>query len=345
MTAGDTNWQVHAMLMTDDKAVGDTTANLWPTPTANYLETTGERTGAMLQLYYFTSPFGTAGATYFVRFAKPAVYGSHGLTGRFGAGSPAGYYVSDIIKNIAQRWAPKLDTSGVKETGFIVPHSSFLEETKPYDAFQILNAYHRWETNVYEGRKLQYYPIDLTDYDWEVRLSDPGMSVSLQGDDVTALCNGVVVRYRNLATGYEERLTPAKNAALKDENPDNPANRNGLQLYTTLSLSVPTTEEGALQIGRVYLNEFNQAKSPGSITFQGHLRDRAGHWQQGWKVRASDRLIISDLPNDRVRVVAETDWNHDSKQGTIAVDSSFKRLDAILARLGVQIEASGLSLP
>jgi hypothetical protein len=112
-----------------------------------------------------------------------------------------------------------------------------------------------------------------------------------------------------------------------------------------LSLSVPTTEEGALQIGRVYLNEFNQAKSPGSITFQGHLRDRAGHWQQGWKVRASDRLIISDLPNDRVRVVAETDWNHDSKQGTIAVDSSFKRLDAILARLGVQIEASGLSLP
>jgi hypothetical protein len=46
-----------------------------------------------------------------------------------------------------------------------------------------------------------------------------------------------------------------------------------------------------------------------------------------------------------VRVVGETDWNQDSKQLTIAVDSSFKRLEAILARLGVAIEASNLSLP
>jgi len=42
---------------------------------------------------------------------------------------------------------------------------------------------------VYEKRRLEYRPIDLSDYDWEVRLSDPGTTVSLQGDDSAHLCN------------------------------------------------------------------------------------------------------------------------------------------------------------
>jgi hypothetical protein len=155
----------------------------------------------------------------------------------------------------------------------------------------------------------------------------------------------VIVRYRDLSTGYDTRLTPESHAELQDPSPNNQATLNGLRLYTTLTLSEPTTEGAALQMGRAYLAEFNQAPAPGSITVTGHIRDRAGHWQQGWKVRASDRLIISDLPNDSVRVVGETEWNHDSKTLTIAVDSSFKRLDAVLARLGVAVEASNLSLP
>lgn len=344
MSNADTNWHPTAFLSSDDKGTTrDSTASLWPGPSSGYIENGGPRTCACLELEYAATNGGTANTTFYSHFQKLAIYGRHALLRR--GEDPGGFYVSDMIANMAQRWAPKLDTSGIKSTAFPVPHASFLAETYPYDAWQTLNTYHRWEIDVYEKRRLNYYPINLNDWDWEVRLSDPGTTVQLQGDDSTHLCNGVIVRYRDLNTGYETRLTPEGYAELTDSSPDNPANLHGLKLYTTLTLSVPTTREGALQIGRSYLAEFNQAQAPGSITITGHIRDRAGHWQQGWKVRSSDRLIISDLPNDSVRVVGETTWNHDSKQLTIAVDSSFKTLDAILARLGVAVEASGVVLP
>lgn len=344
MSSGDANWVLQAFLSDDDKASNrDLTASLWGAAASGYLTNTAARACAGLFLRYANTPAGSQGATYYALFEKLAVYGAHGLTRR--GGDPGGFYVSDMIVNIANRFAPKLDTSRVEDTTFAVPQASFTAETFPYDSWQTLNTYHRWEMAVYEKRQLLYYPIDLGDWDWEVRLSDPGTTVSLQGDDSTTLCNGVIVRYTDLGTGYETRLTPDDFPALQDTSPDNPANLNGLRLYTTLTLSVPTTQEGALQIGHAYLAEFNQAPAPGSITITGHIRDRAGHWQQGWKVRSSDRLVISDLPNDSIRVVGETEWNHDSKTLTIAVDSSFKRLDAILARLGVAVEAANLSLP
>lgn len=346
MSGADTNWNVHAFLSSDDKKTAqDTTAQLWPGPALGYLETTTERTAACVQLFYGATPSGEAGKPFFARFEDLAVFGAHGLPVREITNPPGGYYVSDMILNIAARWAPKLDTSGVEATTLPIPHASFLEEIVPYDALQTLNQYHRWEMDVYEGRRLNYYPIDLTDWDWDIRETDPGVTFGLHGDDLENLCNGVNVSYRSITTGYQERLTPVTHAQLRDESPDNPANLHDEPLYTSLTLSVPTSEEVALEIGRVYLAEFNQAKSPGSITVKGHLKDRAGHWQQGWKVRSSDRLKITDLPNDTVRVVGETAWDHDSKTLTIAVDSSFKRLDAILARLGVAVEAAGLSLP
>jgi 6-phosphogluconolactonase (cycloisomerase 2 family) len=344
MSTADANWFVEAYLTGDDKGSGlDGSGSLWFPPHSGYITATAARTAAFLQLLYLVTPAGSAGAAYNVQFEKLAVYGSHGLMRR--GEDPGGFFVSDMVVNFLNRFAPKLDTSGIQETTFAVPHASFLSDTFGYDAWQTLNAYHRWEMAVYEQRKALYWPIDVTDYDWEVRLSDFGTTCSLQGDDTAALCNGVIVRYTDLDTGYETRLSPDDFPELKDESPDNPINLNGLRIYTTLPISVPTTKEGAIQMGRAYLAEFNRPKAPGSITVSGHIRDRAGHWQPGWKVRSSDRLIISDLPSDSVRIVGETSWDHDSKQLKIAVDSSFKEVDAILARLGVAVEASGLSLP
>lgn len=342
-TATAAGFTVAALLSSDDKTTAIDSVGLGSAPKTGYLLNTGTRTAAFFQLINTAAGGGAQGATYNAVLESLAVYGAHGLPGR--GGDPLGFTVSEMMENIAQRWAPKLDTSGIEETTFVVPHASFLGETYPYDAWQTLNAYHRWEMAVYEDRKLLYKPIDLTDYDWEVRASDPGTTFQLQGDDSTHLCNGVTVRYTDLSTGYETRLSPDDFAELRDDSPDNPANLNGRKLYTPMSLSVPTTQEGAIQIGRTYLAEFNQAQAPGTITVKGHIRDRAGHWQQAWKVRAGDRLIIADLSNDAVRVVGETSWEHDSKTLTIAVDSSLKRLDPILARLGVAIEASNLALP
>jgi hypothetical protein len=346
MSGVDTNWIMAVYLLSDDKGTANdrtAAATLWP-GAAGYLTATGDRVAAAIQMYYNGTPGGTAGAAYFSQWTNLALYGAHGLT-RQGV-DPGGFYVSDMMRDIAQRFAPKLDTSGIEDTTYVVPHASFLDDIAPYDAWQTLNTYHRWEMAVYEGRKLLYYPLDLNDHDWEVRLSDDEtVGSSLQGDDSTHLCNGVTVRYRDLGTGYETRLSPDDFPELKDESPDNPANLNGRKLYPTLVLSNPTDQAGAIQIGRVYLAEFNQALAPGTLTIKGHIRDAAGHWQPVWKVRAGDRLVIADLPNDRVRVVGETNYNHDSLTIEIGVDAGLKRLDAILARLGVAVEAANLSLP
>lgn len=305
---------------------------------------------AFLQFGYGAAG-GREGDSYWVHIGPVAVYGDHGLTPVNQAGEPepldepGGFPASTLIRNITERFASKLDASGVQDTDFAIPQAAFFEETKPYDAFTSLNAYHRWELAVYENRKLLFYPIDLGDYDWEVRLSDPGVKATLQGDSVQNLCNGVCVTYVDLATGREARLTPDTHEELAEPNPNNPANITNEPLWTGLKLSFPTTEEGALQIGRAYLAEFNQPQAPGSLTIQGHVRDKGGNWQQAWKVRSSARILIADLPNESVRVVGETEWNHDTKTLTCAIDSGFKRLDAILARYGVALEAANLSLP
>lgn len=326
----------------DRETTTDTSGNLWPTLKAAYLAATATRLAASLSMS-FPNPGGSANFQYMTRMSKLAVYGNHRLE-RHGE-DPGGFYISDMMIDIAHRFAPLLDTSGVQPNNYIVSQASFLDETFPYDAWLALNAYSRWELNVYEGRRLNYYPMDLSDWDWEIRLSDPGVTSQLQGDDVSALCNGVIVRYTSLETGLETRITPEEASELTDPSPDNPANRASRKIWPTLNLSIPVKREDAVQMGRAYLAEFNQAKSPGTINVVGHVRDRAGHWQPAWKVRAGDRISITDLPNESVRVVGETKWDHDTKTLSIAVDSSFKAVDAIMARLALAVEASNVSLP
>ncbi|GAC1406344.1 MAG: hypothetical protein NVSMB60_26170 [Mycobacterium sp.] len=348
----DTNWSLYVIIAADDTAT-------YPTSSANLATLTPPQSStlsgvaangslvagnsALLSLYYGVTPAGTAGQTYNAQFTQLAVIGNHGLT--LQGAAPYGVYASDVIRDVCARFAPLLNTANVQATTLPIPHLVFLSETHPYDAFLEVNKYHRWGLECYDNKTLRYAPVDLSDYDWEVRMSDQGVNVDLQGDDVQNLANGVIVRYTDVATGRETRLTPTAFSQLADPNPLNPANINGINEWTTLPLSFPTNQASALAIGQAFLTEFNQAKSPGTITIQGHVKDRAGHWQPGWKVRAGDRIAITDLPNDRPRLVGETDWNHDAKTLRVAVDSSLKRVEAVLDRFGVALQAANLTLP
>lgn len=306
-----------------------------------YYTLAGPRRFVTLQLLYNTTPAGADGADFSLFARNLAVYGTHGLT-LVGDADPDGFVASDIIKNIASRWCPKLDTSGVQDTFWPIPHLVFKDPTDPYDAFLAVNAFHLWELGVWENKTLTYGPANRLDYDWEVRLSDLGVDVSLQGDSTEDLANGMIVEFTNIRTGAKDVLNPSNTPDLADTNPDNPVNTHGLNRWTKLSLSAPTTTDSAIQIGRAALTEFNAPKAPGTITVTGHIRDRAGHWQQGWRVRAGDTIAITDHPNDSPRLVTETSWNHESKQLTVTVDSTAKRLDAVLDRIGLALTAGGV---
>lgn len=341
-------WKWNTILAPDDTlATGDTSGNLRAAGpgTGTLTATTSSRKYAATQFYWDGGVSTAKGVRYSIFWTVLAVYGNHGLTkrGTNSATQAQGFYASDVIKNVASRFCPKLNTSGVQDTSYAIPHLEFLDPVHPYDAFLAANAYHLWRLAVWEQKTLHYGPVDLTDYDWQVRLSDAGVTVELQGDDTASLANGIVVTFQDVNKGAQRRLTPDANSELADDAVENPANRAGLQVWTEIQLSAPTTQDAALQIGRIALAEYNQPKAPGTITVRGHIRDRAGHWQPVWRVRADDTIAIVDHPNDRPRLVHETSYDHSNQTLQIAVDSSFKRLDAVLDRLGTALSAAGLS--
>jgi len=326
----------------DDSNFDLNTGDLWAgSDTAGYQAGMGPRRCVAVSFQYTTTPSGSDGATFSMGLRNLAVYGDHGLN-VYGS-DPKGVLASDVIRDIADRYCPQLDSSGVLDTAWPIPHLVFKDWTDPYDAFLTVNAFHLWELGVWEHKTLTFAPTDRTDYDWDVRLSDFGVDIEQQGDSTEDLANGMIVEYTNVASGAKDTLTPDVYTDLQDANPDNPANRWGLDAWTRITLSNPTTADAALQIGKAALAEFNAPKAPGTITVTGHLRDRAGHWQQGWKVRAGDMIAITDHPNDSPRLVTETSWNHDTKQLTVTVDSANKRLDAVLDRVGLALQAGGLT--
>jgi hypothetical protein len=338
----NTNWfWLVYVASTAAAAALEATSNLRAaSSTPGYFSPSARYRYAVLQLD-LEAPVG-AGADYEIQWRRPAVYGDHNVP-LIGDSDPKGVAASDVIKHVVGKYCPKLNTAGVQRTTYPIPQLAFKDRTDPYDAFLEVNKYHLWQLAVYENRTLSFQPVDMSDYGWEVRLSDPGVTVDLQGDSTETLANGIVVSYQDLTTGTPNVVTPDDHPELRDPGDSNPATLQGLKLWTEIQLSSPTDMAGALQIGRAALAEYNQPKSPGTITVKGHIRDRAGHWQQAWKPRAGDRIIIADHANDRPRLVVETDYSDDTKTVSIAVDSSFKRLDAVLDRFGTALRASGLT--
>lgn len=348
-STGDTNWRLQVFTSTDDAAssIPASSANLWPSGlTAGAITDTsasGSRYAAV-QYYYNTTPGGGQGYTYSVHFRKLAVYGNHGLT-RYGDAEPYGVRASDVIKWIAARYCPLLNTSGVQQTTYPIAQLTFRDDTTPYDAFLKVNSYHLWGLAVWENRILTYKPIDLTDWDWEVRHDEIGATIDLQGDSIENLRNGIVVQYTNVATGSVEKLLPSEHFELRDDSIDNPANQAGRSFYgPPFVIPFPTTQADALELGRIKLLEDGQAKAPGSFTVEGHIRDRAGTWQPAWKVRAGDRVRLTSSLNlsDRPRLIHETSYDHSSRTVTIGVDSTIRSVEAFFDRVQASLAAVGL---
>lgn len=278
-----------------------------------------------------------------VDFSKIAAYGNHGLTLHTGdPAEPPGVYASDVIRWICDQFCPKLDPSGIRATDYVIQHLAFNDPTFPYDAFLEVNKYHLWHLGVWEGRRLDFRPYDLSDYDWEIRTDDPGTTFSPQGPDVDSLFNGTALTYTDPLTGVTERVTPDDYDDLADSSLTNPWNMHGEQHWDEIVLSSPSLLEPALNLGRAALADRNRPRTPGTITVRGYIRDRAGNEQPVWKVRAGDTIAITNFPNDAPRLIVETDYEDEKKSIRLAIDRPFALLDAYLDRVGNALGARGL---
>lgn len=349
-TNGSWSWQ--ALVCADQTATlatRDATGELSSSagPTAGVLDATaaGRRYGLLMFGHNAAvPPAGTQGVQYPLLWSDLAVVGTHGLVRHTVEDGHAagGVRASDVIRYLARKHAPQLDTTGVADSSYAIPHLVFREPTKPYDAMLAANAYELWDLAVWESKRLHYAPVVLTDHDWEIRLDEPGVTAQFHGPSLQEVANGIVIRFTNLATGKPEVLTPDTDRQLLDESLENVFNQRGLQSWPEITLSEPTTREAALHVGRVALMERRRAKSPGSMSVQGHIRDRQGNWQPVWKVRAGDRVAItsSSSRTDGVRVIQETTYQHDSRTVSLSLDTTARTLPALMNRLAVRSTAS-----
>lgn len=271
----------------------------------------------------------------------PRVVGIHGLTIR-GTAPAEGYYLTDIIQYLLT-FRPKIQWAG-ETNSFVVEQATWHDSpSNPYDAIQQLNNLVLWETNVWEDRKFYFEPADLTKTDWQIKTTDPGVSVNFQGDSIESTANGCVVTYSDFF-GHTYRLEPTNYAELRDENDNNPANRHGEENWIEKQVPWPCLEAEALQFGRAQLGEYNRPKRPGSFTIKGYIKDGAGHYQQGWQVRNSQTLGVMDHPlESEPRLITATSWDEESESVTITTDAPPQTIDAIVARNELALQARNLS--
>jgi len=329
---------------TDDfAAVNASSGDLWPAPDAGYLVDGDPVRYAVISFYYNGTPGGADGYVYSVQCRDLAVYGNVDLLLRT-TGDPYGVAASEALKWAVANHAPLLNTDEVLDTTYPIEHL-VAEDMTVTDLILKVNSFHNWPFGVWENRTLRFAPVDLNDYDWEIRHDEMGSTIGLQGDELTALRNRLRVKFTNVATGRQELLTGSDYSELRDDSIDNPLNTHGRERSgEPFVIPYPTTIANALELGRIRLLEDNQPKAPGSFTRESHVRDRSGQLQPAWKVRAGDRvrLISSANLSDRPRLVQETSYSHDSKTVTIGVDSTFRVLDAYMDRVTTALTAAGL---
>lgn len=342
------NWDLYVRTTaTDDFAiVNASSGDQWGSvPISGFLVDPNPVRYAVITFAHPATPGGGSGYVYAMQMRDVAVYGDVDLIRQTGD-QPYGVTASDVIRWTAARACPLLNTAGVRDTDHAIRQLAFRERTKPYDIFLKVNSYHLWQLGVWEGRTLHFAPVDLTDWDWEIRHDVSGTAIGLQGDEYTELRSAIVVEYTDVATGRSEVLLPADHPELRDTNPDNPYNRHGWywpgEPYV---VPFPTTQADALELGRIQLLEDNQLKAPGSFTERYAVLDRAGIPQPPWKVRAGHRVRLTSTANlsDRPRLVLETAYDHSTRTVTIGVDSTLRLLNAAVDRVQTALQAAGLA--
>src|SRR5205085_12381646 len=127
-----------------------------------------------------------------------------------------------VLRYLVSKYCPRLDPSGIIDSNYVVQHLAYKDFTFPYDAALDLNKYHLWNFGVWEGRRVVFEPYDLTDYQWEIRTSDPGVEFSAQGPSTQDTFNAILVTYRDVQTGRTERISSDTHPELADPDPSNP---------------------------------------------------------------------------------------------------------------------------
>ena len=266
------------------------------------------------------------------------VYGNHGLPLRGDA--PQGVYASDVIGYVIQQSPLFADASSIEPTSFIIPHLIYPEDVSLRQVIEEVtalggNANVPNDWGCYEDRIFFWRSPGTYGRTWRVRRDQIATATS-EGPDADLRVAGVKVNYQDAAGTTRSVGPPGSNAdyettELLDIDPDNPARRIP-GAYAVESVGI-TSQQGAVNIGRLILNERNRLVWRGQVELQGEVTDENGNAYPAALVRAGDNIVIEDDADATPRPIQSTSYNHSSLSLSASIGARPDTLEALLGRL------------
>ena len=310
--------------------------------TGTYAPTNPGRIGFLSFLFVGT----VSGGDKSVSFRNLAVYGNHGLTLR--GSDPKGVYASDVVGYVLQQAPLSTDTSSIEPTTFVIPHLIYPEDVSLRQVIEEVTALggssnvpNDW--GVYDNKVFFWRSPGSYGRTWRVRRDQIATATS-EGPDADLRVAGVKVNYQD-AAGTTKSVGPIGSNAdyetdeLVDIDPDNPARRIP-GAYAVESVGI-TSQEGAVNIGKLILNERNRLVWRGSVELQGEVTDQNGNPYPVALVRAGDQIVIEDDADVTPKPIQSTAYNHSSLSLSASVGARPDSLEALLGRLAAVTDLFG----
>jgi len=290
----------------------------------------------------FSSAAGADGVEYPVWFTNLAAYGDHQVPIR-GAEPNAGLYASDVVRDIITRFTDL--TPEITDSSFPVPQLAFLDPTTPAEMVKQASRFELADWAVWPGKVFRWDPTRTPARRWRTRTRPAQLQET--GPQIDRVWNSIVVQYQD-ADGSSRMVGPpgsgadAETPALRDDDPENPANRAGIVRRDLLQMGTSTTA-GATRVGQVFLQESRQLDHSGQATVTGLIEDDHGVIHPYWRMRAGDTLSVVDAADPSPRRIVKAEKTSDSKTCAVDLDAPPEGLAALLERLGAVIVPLGFS--
>ena len=275
-----------------------------------------------------------------------AVYGDHGLTLR--GDDPKGVYGSDVVSYVVQQAGLATTSDSIEPTTFVIPHLAYPEDVTLRQVIEEVSALGS-SSNVpldwgaYDNKTFFWRSPGTYGRTWRVR-RDQAATATSEGPDADLRVQGVKVVYQDPA-GFTRSVGPVGSNAdyetdeLLDVDPDNPARRiPGAFAVEQVGI---TTQAGALNIGKLILNERNRLVWRGSVELQGEVTDENGNPYPVALVRAGDQIVIEDDADTTPKPIQSTSYNHASMSLSANVGARPDTLEALLGRLAAVTDLFG----
>jgi hypothetical protein len=350
-TSSDWVWRLISATGDDDASlnIGEATADLQSEPTATAtgaFSPSASRRYVMFQLFWnAASASNLPGVTSALYWYDVAVFGDHGLTER-GTAPTSGVYDGDAIGYALSRWCPQIaytDESLISDS-FVISQLAFKDPTTVGEIIKQATRFRLRDWAVWEGPLFWLHDRNARGNKWRARVGPTQLEET--GPQVDRLWNSIIVQYQDV-DGSTRTVGPTgsgvdtESAYLLDDDPENPANKAGIIRRDLLTMGV-STPEGAVEVGRRFLEQSKQLDSSGRARIVGHVQDDRGVWHPYSHVRAGDQIAFVDASDSGYRRIVKTDKSRSDRTCSIDLDAPPEGLQALLERLGVVLVPLGL---